>query len=135
MIVKSVSELRTQEIAECQQLSRGRKGQMARDVLLQEQGWVFLIKPKTLLAWALVFPNQAETGYDVHVFVDSKHRRKGYGTQLLEAIKQSFSPLHAHPFDDQSKRFYENFDLILGDRLSEEEIHQALVRCQKMNKQ
>lgn len=93
-------------------LTRNAGGNDSMDTLLENPKHahaVLLHHGKQLVGWATVKGDKRSS--HMNVFVDKKHRRKGHGTTLVEAVrkvvaKQHLPPLSAQSSDSGGLKFY-----------------------------
>lgn len=121
---KHVHRLTRAEVARCKKLTffsdvlrhgRGEMyGELERQLRYRSKGTaraILLRRGKTIAAWALVWqphPNSKVKRWHFYMYVDRKHRRKGYGTTLLNRAKIGRpGEIHVFPHDMLSRAAYE----------------------------
>lgn len=73
---------------------------------------VYYVRDDTLhiVAWALTYPTPNLGGHDFHVYVDSRYRRKGYGTALHRAAVQDVGTVRMFAPDETARKFHSTLD-------------------------
>ncbi len=111
IVVKEVADLTDKEFKQCYRLNLGKRGEM-RDELLNQYYTpikskktakaVMLKQEDKMIGWAIVFPLPKTKGYAAHFYVRSSHRRRGYGTMLLNKVAEYDSKPIVYPHDTRS---------------------------------
>jgi len=117
-----VVDLTDSELIRCKELSFGDEGYMCEDlveILKVESGprryryseALFIHDDKTIYGWGLLQPIPRSPRYTFQLFVDPKHRGKGYGRMLLTGANSLCGRKHRPVcyLDDENEGFFNHY--------------------------
>jgi len=111
VVIKEVSDLTDEEFAKCYRLNFGARGQMRDDLLDHRHNppaikktakVIMIVNEDKLIGWSLVFPIRKTKGYAAHFYIRYSHRRRGYGTLLLQKVAEIDPRPLVFPHDNRS---------------------------------
>lgn len=111
VVIKEVRDLTDEEFAKCRRLNFGYKGQMRDDLIDHRYKYfnknkpakaIMLVEGDKLIGWSLVFPIYKTKGYAAHFYIRYSHRRRGYGTLLLQKVAEIDPRPLVFPHDSRS---------------------------------
>lgn len=112
IVVKRTDKLTSAEYKACDSLNMRSKGMMQGKLRFCRQrghGWVFMIfDGDKLMSWAIVFNAyySASDEKGAYFYTRVSARGKGYGSQILDAIKKFTDQVTCYPWNNTSDRFF-----------------------------
>jgi L-amino acid N-acyltransferase YncA len=120
IIEKGILELTQQELRQCKSLSLRDNGLMCEDLndwrqyesrpnRAKRKARVIMMKyddRDSLIGWALILPKYKSRGYDAMFYVRHRERGNGYGSLLMDKVKQIDPKPYVFPHDSRSGNFF-----------------------------
>lgn len=131
IVEKGILDLTPKEMKQCKSLSLRANGLMCDDLIdwkkyestigrmrRKTRIWMILDSNDRLLAWALLTPApKGRSGYDAQFYTRKTERGKGYGSALMEKVKEITSTPHVFPHNTESGEFFKKHrDIIRYDK-------------------
>ena len=118
ILTKRVIDLSDKEVSRCKELTFGNEGFMREDLesaLVTDHSVpapfryhqaILYLENNEIVGWSLLRPVLYESRYEVHIFVDPDHRRRGIGSALLQEARKwgRYRPLVS--IDEENQEFF-----------------------------
>ena len=124
--VKPLGDLTPHQWKRCSKLNAGDMGNMydmmreqrynpeALAILLRKGrgivGWGLLIPTADLYSWwGMTYYARKTTKYNAQLWIDEKHRRRGYGKIIMDEIQRRDPKPFVYPYDEHAGNFFADY--------------------------